>query len=98
MDLARAVVLRPGMNHEEKEDETHCIIGVRPDNANWALRLASYGYIMGNGKIVLDRPKDDLMHKEDVKASYLRSVRYGARSRVLNPISAASASCNRESR
>jgi branched-chain amino acid transport system ATP-binding protein len=40
-------------------------------NANWALRLASYGYIMENGKIVLDGTKAELMNNEDVKASYL---------------------------
>jgi len=40
-------------------------------NANWALRLASYGYIMENGKIVLDGTKDELLKNEDVKASYL---------------------------
>ena len=40
-------------------------------NANWALRLCNYGYIMENGKIVLDGTKDELMNNEDVKASYL---------------------------
>ena len=40
-------------------------------NANWALRLCDYGYIMENGKIVLDGTKDELMNNEDVKASYL---------------------------
>lgn len=40
-------------------------------NANYALRLASYGYIMENGKIVLDGPCAELVDNEDVKASYL---------------------------
>jgi len=40
-------------------------------NANWALRMASYGYIMENGKIVLDGTREELMNNEDVKASYL---------------------------
>jgi branched-chain amino acid transport system ATP-binding protein len=40
-------------------------------NANWALRLCDYGYIMENGKIVLDGTQDELMNNEDVKASYL---------------------------
>jgi branched-chain amino acid transport system ATP-binding protein len=40
-------------------------------NANWALRLASYGYIMESGKIVLDGTRDELVNNEDVKASYL---------------------------
>lgn len=40
-------------------------------NANYALRLASYGYIMENGKVVLDGTRDELMNNEDIKASYL---------------------------
>ncbi|MDN5780878.1 MAG: ABC transporter ATP-binding protein [Luteimonas sp.] len=40
-------------------------------NANYALRLASYGYIMESGKVVLDGTRDELMNNEDVKASYL---------------------------
>jgi branched-chain amino acid transport system ATP-binding protein len=40
-------------------------------NANWALRLCDYGYIMENGKIVLDGTREELMNNEDVKASYL---------------------------
>lgn len=40
-------------------------------NANYALRLASYGYIMENGKVVLDGTREELTGNEDVKASYL---------------------------
>ncbi len=40
-------------------------------NANWALRLSSYGYIMENGKVVLDGTRAELVDNEDVKASYL---------------------------
>ncbi|MDN5843139.1 MAG: ABC transporter ATP-binding protein [Alcaligenaceae bacterium] len=40
-------------------------------NANWALRLASHGYIMENGKVVLDGTREELVGNEDVKASYL---------------------------
>lgn len=40
-------------------------------NANWALRLASHGYIMENGKVVLDGTREELVDNEDVKASYL---------------------------
>lgn len=40
-------------------------------NASWALRLASHGYIMENGKVVLDGTREELMDNEDVKASYL---------------------------
>ena len=40
-------------------------------NANMALRTADYGYIMENGKIVLDGTADELMRNEDVKEFYL---------------------------
>jgi branched-chain amino acid transport system ATP-binding protein len=40
-------------------------------NAKLALELASYGYIMENGKIVLDDKSDKLRENEDVKEFYL---------------------------
>ena len=40
-------------------------------NALLALKFATYGYIMENGKIVLDGPCDKLMENPDVKEFYL---------------------------
>jgi branched-chain amino acid transport system ATP-binding protein len=40
-------------------------------NALVALNFASYGYIMENGKIVLDGPSDRLLENQDVKEFYL---------------------------
>lgn len=40
-------------------------------NALMALAVAGYGYIMENGKIVLDGPSHKLMDNEDVKEFYL---------------------------
>lgn len=40
-------------------------------NALMALAVAEYGYIMENGKIVLDGPSKKLMENEDVKEFYL---------------------------
>ncbi|WP_419901980.1 ABC transporter ATP-binding protein [Kiloniella sp.] len=40
-------------------------------NANMALKAADYGYIMENGKIVLDGTAEELMNNEDVKEFYL---------------------------
>ncbi|MGF1623040.1 MAG: ABC transporter ATP-binding protein [Rhodomicrobiaceae bacterium] len=40
-------------------------------NANMALQAADYGYIMENGKIVLDGPSEALAENEDVKEFYL---------------------------
>ena len=43
-------------------------------NANMALKLADYGYIMESGKIVLDGSRDLLVNNEDVKEFYLGSA------------------------
>ena len=40
-------------------------------NARMALHAASYGYIMEQGKVVLDGTADDLQNNEDVKEFYL---------------------------
>ena len=40
-------------------------------NANMALKVADYGYVMEAGKIVLDGPKESLVTNEDVKEFYL---------------------------
>ncbi|RJR25732.1 MAG: ABC transporter ATP-binding protein [Desulfobacteraceae bacterium] len=40
-------------------------------NARIALNFARYGYIMENGKIMLDGPSEELVKNEDVKEFYL---------------------------
>ena len=40
-------------------------------NTNLALRFADYGYIMENGRIVMDGPAQSLRENEDVKEFYL---------------------------
>ena len=40
-------------------------------NARIALNFSQYGYIMENGKVVLDGSCKDLMENEDVKEFYL---------------------------
>jgi len=40
-------------------------------NTNMALRFAHYGYILENGRVVLDGKADDLRQNEDVKEFYL---------------------------
>jgi branched-chain amino acid transport system ATP-binding protein len=40
-------------------------------NTMVALRHASYGYILENGRVVMDGDANDLMHNEDVKEFYL---------------------------
>jgi branched-chain amino acid transport system ATP-binding protein len=40
-------------------------------NTNVALRFADYGYILENGRVVMDGVADDLAQNEDVKEFYL---------------------------
>ncbi len=46
-------------------------------NANLALQIAQYGYIMENGKIVLDGPAEVLRNNDDVKEFYLGLTEVG---------------------
>jgi branched-chain amino acid transport system ATP-binding protein len=48
-------------------------------NARMALSIAHYGYIMENGKIVLDGPADELRENQDVKEFYLGLSQVGTR-------------------
>jgi branched-chain amino acid transport system ATP-binding protein len=40
-------------------------------NTNMALRYATYGYILENGRVVMDGDADSLRSNEDVKEFYL---------------------------
>ncbi|WP_119422605.1 ABC transporter ATP-binding protein [Desertibaculum subflavum] len=44
---------------------------VAEQNTNMALRYASFGYILENGRIVMDGPADSLRENSDVKEFYL---------------------------
>lgn len=46
-------------------------------NAKAALSIAEYGYVMENGRVVLDGPMDKLRDNEDVKEFYLGLTRVG---------------------
>jgi len=48
-------------------------------NARMALQLASYGYVMENGKVVLDGPAERLREDADVKEFYLGMSKTGRR-------------------
>ncbi|MDR7522512.1 MAG: ABC transporter ATP-binding protein [Armatimonadota bacterium] len=48
-------------------------------NAKMALQLAEYGYVMENGKIVLDGPAERLREDADVKEFYLGMSKTGRR-------------------
>ena len=48
-------------------------------NAQIALRIAHYGYIMENGRVVLDGPADKLRGNDDVREFYLGLSEAGRR-------------------
>ena len=47
-------------------------------NANMALSIASHGYVLETGKVVMDKPADELLQDEDVKEFYLGLREEGA--------------------
>lgn len=49
-------------------------------NASMALSIASHGYIMETGKIVMDRPSAELLEDEDVREFYLGLSAEGVKS------------------
>ena len=53
-------------------------------NANLALNFAQYGYIMENGKIVLDGPAEKVMENEDIKEFYLGLTDVGKKKSYRN--------------
>ncbi|MDY6880905.1 MAG: ABC transporter ATP-binding protein [Desulfatiglans sp.] len=62
------------INQEEK-----CAILLVEQNANIALDIASYGYIMEKGQIVLEGPVDELKVHKNVKEFYLGIDETGTR-------------------
>jgi branched-chain amino acid transport system ATP-binding protein len=48
-------------------------------NARYALDVASYGYVMENGRVVLDGPSEQLAENEDIKEFYLGLTQVGER-------------------
>ena len=48
-------------------------------NANMALNVADYGYVLENGRIVMEDPCERLREKDDIKEFYLGMKEAGAR-------------------
>lgn len=67
-DIVRDINEREGMS-----------ILVVEQNARAALGLADYGYVMENGRIVLDGPAEQLRENEDIKEFYLGLNQMGER-------------------
>ena len=51
--------------------EEHIGMLIVEQNAQTALNVSSYGYVMENGRIVLDGPSEKLLENEDIKEFYL---------------------------
>jgi branched-chain amino acid transport system ATP-binding protein len=67
-----------GIIKKINEEEGTTILLVE-QNARMALSIANYGYIMENGKIVMDDPVEKLRENEDVKEFYLGLSKVGER-------------------
>ncbi len=64
-------------NLNEKEGATFLLA---EQNTNVALRYAHYGYILENGRVVMDGPAEDLRENPDVKEFYLGMSEEGRKS------------------
>ncbi len=60
-------------------DEQHMTILLVEQNARLALSIADHGYVMENGKIVLDDTVEKLRENEDVKTFYLGLTEMGTK-------------------
>lgn len=63
------------INQEEK-----AAILLVEQNANGALGIAHYGYVLENGRVVLDGPAEELRQNEDVQEFYLGLSKVGKKS------------------
>jgi branched-chain amino acid transport system ATP-binding protein len=48
-------------------------------NATASLEIAAYGYVMENGRVVMDGPAEELLRNEDIKEFYLGLSEVGHR-------------------
>ena len=48
-------------------------------NANLALEISAYGYVLENGRVVLDGPSEKIIENEDIKEFYLGLSELGSR-------------------
>ena len=60
-------------------DENKTSMLLVEQNAKAALAIADHGYVMENGRVVLDGPADKLRENEDIKEFYLGLSRVGER-------------------
>jgi branched-chain amino acid transport system ATP-binding protein len=59
-------------------EEQEATLMLVEQNANMALQIAHYGYVMENGKIVMESAAEELRENPDVKEFYLGTAASGA--------------------
>ena len=64
--------------HEINKEEGMTFLLVE-QNAHHALKTADYGYVMENGRVVLNGPSRQLAENEDIKEFYLGLTQVGER-------------------
>ena len=60
-------------------EEQNITVFLVEQNAHLALSIAEHGYVMENGKVVLDDSVDRLRENEDIKMFYLGLTEMGAK-------------------
>lgn len=70
LGLAPLIVKSIAKIVENIKDEGIGVVLVE-QNANMALELASYGYVLENGKLALEGPANELQQNDMVKKAYL---------------------------
>ena len=71
LGIAPLLVEEIFQNIKEINEEEGTSILVVEQNANVALKIADYGYIMENGRVVMSGGVDDLLGDEEVRKHYL---------------------------
>lgn len=79
LGLAPMLVKEIFHNLREIREQSQMSVLIVEQNARAALELADYGYVMENGRVVLDGPADQLRENEDIKEFYLGLNQLGER-------------------
>ncbi|WP_096201513.1 ABC transporter ATP-binding protein [Bacillus sp. FJAT-45350] len=80
LGIAPLLVKEIFQNIKQINQEEGTSILVVEQNANVALSIADFGYIMENGRIVMEGPVDSLLTNEGVRESYLGMSKEGKKS------------------
>ncbi len=84
LGLAPLLVKEIFSNIKQINKEMNTTILVVEQNANIALQISDYAYIMESGKIVLEGPSEELQNNPDVKEFYMGITQGGGRKSFKN--------------